>query len=262
MCEIALAEDLDDPLPRLHRQRRRRRGERTCSPTSSVALGLSDAGAHVDQLCDAPLPTDLLGTWVRERGVMPLEHAVRKLTGEPADMFGFVRRGYLREGDWADVCVFDPETVGTGPDCGGCATSRPTASASPPRSRPACATCSSTARPIRVDECAARRSPTCVRGRDPRWHDPVTRRGSAHGAEEGPEILDEQFGLLHGREVPSARHDRPVRDVVALLDPRTREAQHLFLGVARHTGRNGRRTPVDPSALRCAWSPSRAGPTT
>ena len=39
----------------------------TCSPTSSVALGLSDAGAHVDQLCDAPLPTDLLGTWVRER---------------------------------------------------------------------------------------------------------------------------------------------------------------------------------------------------
>jgi N-acyl-D-aspartate/D-glutamate deacylase len=81
----------------------------------SVALGLSDAGAHVDQLCDAPLPTDLLGTWVRERQVMPLEQAVHKLTGEPADMFGFVRRGYLREGDAADVCVFDPQTVGTGP---------------------------------------------------------------------------------------------------------------------------------------------------
>jgi N-acyl-D-aspartate/D-glutamate deacylase len=80
-----------------------------------VVLGLSDAGAHVDQLCDAPLPTDLLCTWVRERQVMPLEHAVRKLSGEPADMFGFVRRGYLREGHWADVCVFDPETIGTGP---------------------------------------------------------------------------------------------------------------------------------------------------
>jgi N-acyl-D-aspartate/D-glutamate deacylase len=37
------------------------------------------------------------------------------MTGEPADMFGFVRRGYLREGYWADVCVFDPATVGTGP---------------------------------------------------------------------------------------------------------------------------------------------------
>ena len=46
---------------------------------------------------------------------MPLEQAVRKLTGEPADMFGFVRRGYLREGFWADVTVFDPDTVGTGP---------------------------------------------------------------------------------------------------------------------------------------------------
>ncbi|MET1000761.1 MAG: amidohydrolase family protein, partial [Acidimicrobiia bacterium] len=80
-----------------------------------MALGLSDAGAHVDQLCDAPLPTDLLGKWVRERHVMPLEQAVRKLTGEPADIFGFVRRGYLREGNWADVCVFDPQTVGTGP---------------------------------------------------------------------------------------------------------------------------------------------------
>ncbi len=88
---------------------------RTLLTHEHVALGLSDAGAHVDQLCDAPLPTDLLGTWVREREVMPLEHAVRKLTGEPADMFGFARRGYLREGNWADVCVFDPDTVGTGP---------------------------------------------------------------------------------------------------------------------------------------------------
>ena len=80
-----------------------------------VALGLSDAGAHIDQLCDAPLPTDLLGAWVRERELMPLERAVRKLTGEPADIFGFVGRGYLREGSWADVCVFDPQTVAPGP---------------------------------------------------------------------------------------------------------------------------------------------------
>src|SRR5439155_233103 len=68
--------------------------------TTSVALGLSDAGAHVDQLCDAPLFTDLLAKWVRERQVVSLERAVRKMTGEPADMFGFVGRGYLREGYW------------------------------------------------------------------------------------------------------------------------------------------------------------------
>ena len=80
-----------------------------------MILGLSDAGAHVSQLCDAPLPTDLLGTWVRDRGIMPVERAVRKLTGEPADIFGFDRRGYLRQGYWADVCVFDPATVSPGP---------------------------------------------------------------------------------------------------------------------------------------------------
>jgi N-acyl-D-aspartate/D-glutamate deacylase len=114
MCELAVAEDLatrfrayiaNDDVDAVGR----------LLTHDQVALGLSDAGAHVDQLCDAPLPTDLLGTWVRERRVMPLEHAVRKLTGEPADLFGFVRRGYLREGFAADVCVFDPETIGTGP---------------------------------------------------------------------------------------------------------------------------------------------------
>jgi len=80
-----------------------------------MALGLSDAGAHVGMLCDAPLPTDLLGNWVRERGVLPLEKAVHKLTGEPAGIFHFQDRGVLREGAWADVAVFDPERVAPGP---------------------------------------------------------------------------------------------------------------------------------------------------
>ena len=79
-----------------------------------MALGLSDAGAHVGMLCDAPLPTDLLGNWVRERGVLPLETAVRKLTGEPAGLFRFEDRGILREGAHADVCVFDPDEVAPG----------------------------------------------------------------------------------------------------------------------------------------------------
>ncbi len=114
MCELALAEDLQTRF-RAYIANDDVEAVGHLLTHEHVALGLSDAGAHVDQLCDAPLATDLLGTWVRDRQVMPLEQAVRKLTGEPADMFGFVRRGYLREGNWADVCVFDPQTVHPGP---------------------------------------------------------------------------------------------------------------------------------------------------
>jgi N-acyl-D-amino-acid deacylase len=78
-------------------------------------LGLSDAGAHVGQLCDAPQPTDFLGNWVRDRDVMPVEAAVRKLTGVQADLLGITDRGRLVPGNWADVVVFDPATVAPGP---------------------------------------------------------------------------------------------------------------------------------------------------
>ncbi len=78
-------------------------------------LGLSDAGAHVSQLCDAPQATDLLGNWVRDRGALSVESAVRKLSGQQADIFGFADRGYLRSGAFADVAVFDLETVAPGP---------------------------------------------------------------------------------------------------------------------------------------------------
>jgi N-acyl-D-aspartate/D-glutamate deacylase len=83
--------------------------------TDQCTLGLSDAGAHVGQLCDAVLPTDLLGSWVRERRALTLEQAIHKLTKVQADLFGFADRGVLRPGAHADVVVFDPDTVTPGP---------------------------------------------------------------------------------------------------------------------------------------------------
>jgi N-acyl-D-aspartate/D-glutamate deacylase len=47
-------------------------------------VGLSDGGAHVDMLCDAGYCTYLLGTWVRDRQVLSLEHAIKRITSEPA----------------------------------------------------------------------------------------------------------------------------------------------------------------------------------
>lgn len=78
-------------------------------------LGLSDAGAHVGQLCDAPQATDFLGNWVRGRSLMPIEDAVRRLTSVQADLIGLPDRGRLQPGAWADVVVFDPATVAPGP---------------------------------------------------------------------------------------------------------------------------------------------------
>ena len=49
-------------------------------------MGLSDAGAHISQICDAVMPTDFLANWVRDRDVMSLEAGVRKLSGEIADV--------------------------------------------------------------------------------------------------------------------------------------------------------------------------------
>ena len=90
-------------------------GVATLLQAEGCTLGLSDAGAHVGQLCDAPLATDLLGKWVREKGVLTLENAVNKLTKVQADLFGFADRGELREGFAADIVVFDPKTVAPGP---------------------------------------------------------------------------------------------------------------------------------------------------
>src|SRR6202034_3600779 len=77
-------------------------------PRDHVLLGLADSGAHVSQLCDACFATDLLGNWVRDRGVMPLERAIHKLTGEPAQVYGMTDRGTLAVGKSADITVFDP----------------------------------------------------------------------------------------------------------------------------------------------------------
>jgi N-acyl-D-aspartate/D-glutamate deacylase len=84
-------------------------------PQDTVLIGLADSGAHVSQLCDACFATDLLGSWVRERQVMPLERAIHKLSGEPARVFGLHDRGTVEVGKAADLVVFDPDTVAPGP---------------------------------------------------------------------------------------------------------------------------------------------------
>jgi N-acyl-D-aspartate/D-glutamate deacylase len=113
MLDLAIAENLDtvfsavllnsdeDAVTRLLRH-----------PASLVSL--SDAGAHLTFFNDAGFGLHLLGHWVRERGVLSLADAVRKLTSQPAALFGLAQRGAVRPGNWADLMLFDPAKVGRG----------------------------------------------------------------------------------------------------------------------------------------------------
>ena len=53
----------------------------------------------------------VLGRYVREEGVLPLESAIHKMTAKPAETFGLAGRGRVAPGCFADLCVFDPARV-------------------------------------------------------------------------------------------------------------------------------------------------------
>jgi N-acyl-D-aspartate/D-glutamate deacylase len=74
-----------------------------------VTLGLADAGAHVGQIMDTSQPTFLLTYWVREKARWSLPQAIRRLTSDTADLFGFADRGRIAVGAYADINVIDFE---------------------------------------------------------------------------------------------------------------------------------------------------------
>jgi N-acyl-D-aspartate/D-glutamate deacylase len=80
-----------------------------------TVIGASDAGAHLDMIDTFAFSTQVLGNGVREFHAIDLEQAVHQLTQVPAELFGLRERGVLREGWHADIVVFDPQTVGSGP---------------------------------------------------------------------------------------------------------------------------------------------------
>ncbi len=78
-------------------------------------ISLSDAGAHLTFFNDAGFGLHLLGHWVRDLKAMSLTDAIRRLTSQPARVFGMTDRGTIKEGMAADLLLFDPATVGRGP---------------------------------------------------------------------------------------------------------------------------------------------------
>jgi N-acyl-D-amino-acid deacylase len=111
MCERALSEDLGTRFRiELLNDDETEIAEVLADP--HVLVGLSDAGAHASQLCDANFSAHLLGHWTRELGVLSLEQAVWRLSGQLAAAFRIPDRGRIAPGLVADLVAFDPNTVG------------------------------------------------------------------------------------------------------------------------------------------------------
>ena len=112
MLDLALDEDLET-----------RFRWRTESPdwTAAVAeaqldgrmiVGTSDGGAHLARDDGADWSSYFLRSWVLDRHVWTLEDGIRQITQVPAALIGLTDRGVVRPGAWADLMVFDPDTVG------------------------------------------------------------------------------------------------------------------------------------------------------
>ena len=77
-----------------------------------MIIGTSDGGAHLARDDGADWSSYFLRSWVLDRGVWSLEDGVRQITQVPAALLGVTDRGVIRPGAWADLMVFDPETIG------------------------------------------------------------------------------------------------------------------------------------------------------
>lgn len=81
-----------------------------------VHIGASDGGAHILSFSTYGDTGYLFSNFVRERKMLSLEAAVKKLTADTAAIWGLSDRGHLRAGFAADIVVFDAATIGRGPE--------------------------------------------------------------------------------------------------------------------------------------------------
>jgi N-acyl-D-aspartate/D-glutamate deacylase len=110
--DLALADDFQTKMRWVTETPEWQAAVRASQVDPRIIIGTSDGGAHLAKDDQADWSSYFLGRWVRERKVWTLEEGVRQLTQVPAALLGFHDRGTLRVGAWADMMIFDPETIG------------------------------------------------------------------------------------------------------------------------------------------------------
>ena len=80
----------------------------------NVMIGASDGGAHILSFSTYGDTGYLFSKFVRDSQSLSIETAIRKITAEPAEIWGIQDRGHLVPGYIADITIFDPETIDRG----------------------------------------------------------------------------------------------------------------------------------------------------
>jgi N-acyl-D-aspartate/D-glutamate deacylase len=102
----------------------RRRPNRTAEDEAALAsvlrdprtvVGGSDAGAHLDMIATFNFATAMLELTQGDNALLTLEEAVHHVTERPGRLYGLVDRGRIAPGWCADLVLFDPAAVGSGP---------------------------------------------------------------------------------------------------------------------------------------------------
>ncbi|MFT5011435.1 MAG: N-acyl-D-amino-acid deacylase [Patiriisocius sp.] len=114
MIDLSIEEDLDAHFlaANMGHNDDNKVGELLGKP--NVHIGASDGGAHILSFSTYGDTGYLLSRFVRDTGLLSLEAAVKKITHDPASIWGIPERGLLKAGYIADVTIFDSETIARG----------------------------------------------------------------------------------------------------------------------------------------------------
>ena len=111
MLDLALDEDFDAEFANVGIRNGDLNAVQEILTSPFAVAGISDAGAHTDRLSGSYYTTFLLKEWVRDRGAMSLEEAIRRLMFMPASLYGLWDKGLIWEGMAGDGVVFDMDRL-------------------------------------------------------------------------------------------------------------------------------------------------------
>jgi N-acyl-D-aspartate/D-glutamate deacylase len=112
LLDLALAEDLATRFRWRTESPEWADAVREAQLDARMIVGVSDGGAHLARDDGADWSSYFLRSWVLDRQVWTLEEGIRQITHVPAALLGLTDRGLIRPGGWADLMVFDPDTIG------------------------------------------------------------------------------------------------------------------------------------------------------